>query len=475
MHMRKLLFFTSAFLIVFNTCTQTLIATSRDHGATQNHNQRKIVRDHSGNIYVAYSDWMSPDYVVKGVMYDNVTGEWGDEFVITEGYNPTLAIEDSNSCEIHLICESFDSGRKIKHLRSSDFLSWNSGHIISDTAQMARMPVADIDSAGILNIFWIQGITDSTESLIYASVAGDSLLSREVICSKNEINDIALANHLRYEENDLFFGVEFDQDSVIFFRSTDGMNNYDTIYSAIGHQPAITYNSNMEDWPGSRVRLLYIDDDSYIMEVEIDFEYNHTEINRIPVGKVDYYCVDDLAPPIGYSFLFMQWGYLYHGFSYGVVWDWCSIMETITGDEIVWPSVAYKHFNFEFVDFIWMEGYGVDKEIYYLRDEKHVWTDIYEDNEKGKDFSIIGFPNPFSEAITFNVTSESSHVLPAIEILDSQSVLIKRLKVNKDSEQQYTANWDGTNESLEKVCGGLYIVLCSVGDKRTARKILFNP
>ena len=66
-------------------------------------------------------------------------------------------------------------------------------------------------------------------------------------------------------------------------------------------------------------------------------------------------------------------------------------------------------------------------------------------------------------------------MLPAIEILDSKSVLIKRLKVNKDSEQQYTSSWDGTNESLDKVSGGLYIVLCSVGNKRTARKILFNP
>ncbi|MEA3436955.1 MAG: hypothetical protein U9R43_10860 [Thermodesulfobacteriota bacterium] len=102
----------------------------------------------------------------------------------------------------------------------------------------------------------------------------------------------------------------------------------------------------MADWPGSCVRLLYIDDDSYIVEVEMDLESNQTEIYQIPVGTVDYYCVDDIAPPIGYSFIFMQEEVLYHGFSYGVDWDWFSVMEIIVGDEIVRPSVAYKHFNF---------------------------------------------------------------------------------------------------------------------------------
>lgn len=471
--MKKIYVLFSILILTIHTQSQTFIASSKHTGATQNQNQRKIVRDPLDNIFVVFSDWVAPNNVIKGVMFDNSMGEWGDAFVITEGYNPSLAIGDILSWEIHLMCETLDSISKIKHLRSSDFLNWSAGKYISDTTLKARMPIADIDSAGILNIFWIQGNNDSTESVVYAAVSEDSLLSRKTVFTNTEINDIALANHLQYVENDLFFAIQYMQDSLLFFRSADEMESFDTIYAAIGRQPCITYNSIYDDNLSSILRLLYIDLDSYLMEVETDLQWN-TEINQVPVGKIDYVCVDDIAPPIGYSFIFIQYGTLFHGFSYGIDWDWCSILETISGDYIAWPSVAYKHFNFEYVDFIWMEENGVDKEIYYMRDEKHIWTDINEDKEQGKGFSITGFPNPFSEIFTINIAVDEKRSIPIIEIYDSRSILIKRPKVEKINAFKYTAIWDGTNEEGSRVEGGMYIILCSAGDKRTARKVIYK-
>lgn len=473
MHMRKLLFFTSAFLIVFNTCAQTLIATSSDEYATVHHNQRKIVRDHFGNIYVVFTDRVASDYLIKGVVYDGVIGEWGDSFVITEGFGPTLAIEDSPGCKIHLIYEVLDSVRKIKHLSSLNFLNWNTEQIISDTNRFSRLPVADVDSAGTLNIFWIQSNTDSTEALVYASVIDDSLARRDSIVSKFNMSDVAIANHLQYVDNKLLFAIGF-QDSVLFFKSDDGMENFYEIYSSKGSQPGITYNSWEDTIYVSDYKLLYIDEDQHLRETC----HSGSQTTLLQIGPVNYYCVDDVAPHIGYSFIFLTEfsQSLHHAFSYG--WDYgCYIMDTVYGDYgLMLPSVAYKHFNFEFVDFIWMEessssGY----EIKHKRDEKHIWTSIHEDKEKGKGFSITGFPNPFSETINVNVSLDGDHGTPVIEIYNSKSVLIKRLKINRETEKQYYASWDGTNESLDQVEEGLYIILCTVGDKKTARKILFHP
>jgi hypothetical protein len=67
----------------------------------------------------------------------------------------------------------------------------------------------------------------------------------------------------------------------------------------------------------------------------------------------------------------MQNGILYHGFSYGSEWNWSTIMDTIAGNPLL-PSIAYKSFNFSYVDFIWMVNNGNGYNIYYKHDPKHV-------------------------------------------------------------------------------------------------------
>ncbi len=471
--MIKYLIYAVIFLTAININAQTLIATSNHPEATANHNQRKIVRDSSDNIYIVFVDTSNQENIIKGVMYDSITGQWNNASYIIDGNNPTLSIGEND--QIHLVFESNDSITKIRHISSFDFSNWTSGIVISDTTIKSEHPVADIDSSGNLNVFWVQNNDSLNESLIYAYINGDTLVDIKQITTKDEINDIAIANHLQYVKNDLFFAIQFEQDSLQFFISTDNMNTYDTIYSIIGSQPCITFNSPWENYPNDNLfRFLYIDQNSQLIEVGADpNDYSIIYQNQISTGLIDYVCIDDVVPPIGYSYLFMQNGNLYHGFSYDCVppVNWNTILDTISGN-IIHPSIAYKHFNFEYVDFIWMENNGNGYNIYYKRDEKHIWVSVI-DNEQGKGFSIVGYPNPFTEQLSINVSVENKKVLPIIQIYNSNSQLVKILHAEHSSANEFSYKWYGTNQNGEKVNSGIYIIMCSVGNTKTARKVVY--
>ncbi|MCK4662806.1 MAG: T9SS type A sorting domain-containing protein [Bacteroidales bacterium] len=471
--MIKYLIYAVVFLTSVNINAQTLIATSNHPEAIANHNQRKIVRDSLDNVYIVFIDTNNQENVINGVMFDNITGKWNNSTYIINGNNPTLSIFKNG--KIHLVFESNDSITEIRHTSSLDFSNWTSDIVLSDTAVRSEHPVADIDSAGNLNVFWIQNNDSLNESLIYACVNGDTLIERKYITAKSEINDIAIANHLQFFENDLFFAIQYDQDSLQFFISTNNMENYDTIYSIIGSQPCISFNSlypeeyYLED--DNMLRLLYINTNSQLIEIETGTNYSNINSAQIPVGSIDYVCIDNIAPPIGFSYLFMQNGNLYHGFSYGAYWDWSTILDTISGN-IIHPSIAYKQFNFEYVDFIWMENNGNDYNIYHKRDEKHNGMSI-EDHEQGKGFSIVGYPNPFTEQLSINVSVNDQKAQPIIQIYNSNSQLVKILHAEHSSANEFSYKWYGKNQNSDKVNSGIYIIMCSVGDTKTARKVVY--
>ena len=473
--MKKVLLLTVITLLAVGVTAQTLIATSNHPGATANHNQRKIVRCSNHNIYVVFVDTENQESVIKGVMFDSSSGQWHNTYEITDGKNPTLSISADD--EIHLIFESNDAITEIRYASTTDFSSWTSYNVISDTIFKSNLPVADIDATGNLNVFWVQTNEDLTKSPVYACISDDAPLERKYITTKNEINDIAIANHLQYVENDLFFAIQFNQDSLQLFYSNNMMESFDTLYSAKGSQPCITYNSIWESQNENCARFLYIDPGSQLMEVEVAVGtgYGISDPNQLEsFGFVEYVCVDDFAPPIGYSYLFMEFGTIFHGFSYGAFWEWNTILETISGNNISNPSIAYKHFNFEYIDFIWMDGSGYNFDIYYMRDEKHIWLGI-DDEEEGKGFSIVGHPNPFSEQLTISISVKEENFVPVIEIYNSGSQLIKLLDVQQSSAKEFTSEWNGTDKNGNNVETGLYIIMCSVGDKRVARKVIFKP
>ncbi len=459
--------------LIVNLNAQTFIASSRDSMATSNHNQRKMVRDSKENLYVVFTDIGDRWKVIKGMWLDRQTNFWSSPVVITEGNNPTLAIGKTGT--LHLIYESNDPDTRIIRQSTGNFVQWSAPDTISSKGRMGRLPVADVDADDRLNLFWIEGFEDQSDVLKYASFENDSLKVLKSVMTKPVIDDIAIANHLTFYDNDLYFAVHGSGDSLFFFRSEGGLNKIDTTHSALGSFPCISYNSISPSGSSSNnVRFLYLDLENKITEAEKHlYSYWNSKVtkNTISTRKVESICIDDVMPAVGYSYLLTRDDTLCHGFSYGASMGFSTVLDTVTGHPFH-PSIAYKNFNFQFVDFIWMEkgnnGYG----IHYKRDEKYHWI-RGADPEFGKGFSITGFPNPFTERLTVQIVPDNQTLLPRLEIFDrySRSVF---LYAPKYPSQQYTITWDATDLNGAELPPGVYILVTTLGDKRVARKVVLH-
>lgn len=458
--------------------SQTHIANVNHDDATANHNQRKIVRDSNDNAYVVFVDWVDQTNVIKGLSLDRENSQWTDPAIIANGYNPTLAICEND--EIYLLYESNGSIPEIMYTATSDFISWSEPQAISEPEYICKVPVADVDSSGNLNVLWQQKNNDQTEAVIYARLLGGELQVREPLVVKQQIDDIAFANHLQYANDNLFFALQFDQDSISFYFSNDRMESYITVYSAQGEQPCISYNSMWEYDDFGLARFLYITEDEYtdnkLFEIEAIVNIGGTSVSmtdpfEMPFLYVSMVCIDDIVPPIGYSFISVNENGMVHTFSYGYFYNnWTTNMEYLSGNSSSNPSIAYKHFNPENVDFIWMSN----DEIYYMRDAKYIPTGL-DDPETGKGFSVTGSPNPFADQIDLKIITEDDHVVPELKIYNLAGQKVSTLKVVKVKENHFEAVWNGTDESGLKVRPGVFVMMVSVGNVHTARKIIFEP
>jgi flagellar hook assembly protein FlgD len=146
-------------------------------------------------------------------------------------------------------------------------------------------------------------------------------------------------------------------------------------------------------------------------------------------------------------------------------------MDTISRNAIN-PSLAYKNFNFDYIDCIWMEYNGQDFNIFYKRDKKYKHVGV-KDYESGKGFSITGYPNPFKDQLTINIEAKDLKEKPVIEIYNSNSQLVKILNPDYSSMTEFSYLWNGTNQHEEKISPGVYIIMCSLGNVRTARKVIY--
>jgi hypothetical protein len=251
------------------------------------------------------------------------------------------------------------------------------------------------------------------------------------------------------------------------------MISFEVVFRAKGSSPCISYNSYFyfSSPEEDLVRFLYLDISSNIMEVEFSYLSSHGVVQL--ESNVNYLCTDDIAPPIGYSYLFNRDGILFHGFSFGsTAWSgWNTILDTIATNPIN-PSIAYKFFNFYNIDFVWMEDEGTHYNVYYKRDSKYLWLGD-NDTETSKGFTIIGYPNPFSEHLTINVSLDKTGEKPEICIYDSNSRLINTLKPYSGLDHVFNFRWDGSNLKGDKVPAGIYIIVCKTGNITTARKVSF--
>lgn len=473
-------------IVSINLISQTHIANVNHKDATANHNQRKIVRDSDDNVYVVFVDWVDQTNVIKGVYLNRSTLEWSEPAIITNGYNPTLVIGLDD--EIHLLFESNEPNPQIMYTATSDFMYWSLPCAISEPGVVSKVPVADVNSSGNLNVFWQVKSNDRAELVMYARLMNGEIQQLDSVMFKNEINDIAIANHLLYLNDNLFFAIQSDQDSVNFYCSFDQMESFITVYSTQGSQPCISYNFSSDFIEFDPIRFMYINEYNKLFEVDAGiYDVNIVLIQEppfeMPFSDVSMVCIDDIAPPLGYSFISLNEYGLVHTFAYGNSEEvWCPPftrnMEYITGNGLSNPSLAYKHFSFGHVDFIWMNE-GADTVgsytagIYYMRDAKYTWLGL-NDPESGKGFSITGSPNPFADQIYLKITTENENVVPELKIYNLNGQLISVLEVIKINENSFESEWSGNSESGLRVKPGVYIIMVSAGKVHTARKVVFE-
>jgi hypothetical protein len=482
--MKKTALLLTIIWMTWSAFPQTQIATSNHSVATYGHNQRKIVRDWQENIYVVYTDIVENDIVIMGLRYDQASEEWSTPQIILSGNAPTLAIDQDD--KILMAYETNDPEPQIMYTASDDFFEWLDPITISFQGFKASMPVADVDSTSVLNVLWIDHGMDPNETrLCYAGIIADTLIESKVVMEKEGLYDIAIANHLQYGTNDLFFAIEYWLDTVEFHHSSDHLESVDLLYSNTALFPCITYNSVYPaGWGEEHAVRFLMAKNNVLYEVEsgvFGFEPIEHYLNNY---QGSFVCIDNIAPPLGYSFLFLNNDILKHGFSYGSLWNWTTLMSSITGEsQISNPNIAYKHFNPLIVDFIWMETENNDYKIMYMRDDKYQPMPGIEDDEAGKGFSLTGKPNPFAEFIQLKVITEESinNQKPQLDIFNILSQKIITLTpyqddfINTTGETRYLFKWDGKASTGAETEAGIYLVRCTFDNKRVVRKIIYEP
>ncbi len=460
--------------LLFSVCMQgqTLIATSHCIDATANKNQRKIVRDTLDNVYVVYHDSLDGNMVVKGLFLNRETETWSESVVICNGKNPTIAI--SRDCKFFLIYETNDIVPMVAYISSFDFIQWTEELIISEGSIPCRFPIADVDSAGNVHVFWQKIYNPSLYDhlLEYARLVEDTVQKTELI---EGVSDCAMACHLQYGNNTVYFaiGIGYDVDMsnafTLMYRSADQMETWGNASGQgvmFGSNATISYNT--EYWydmyhHDCTVKFLYTDYDQQLVERNY-IEQNNTNDERIiQSGPIDYHCIDDILPPLGYSYLFLRNNTLYHAFSYG--YDTSPILETITNNPFN-PSICYKHFRATVVDFIWMQEADEGYSIYYMRDDKFDPLGVVPIKELP--IHLTAYPNPFANSIRIEAVSPEPEL--EFRIYDINARIVHSEKLMTDGSGKYTFSWTPENEKP-----GEYVVACFAGEHKAAGKIFFKP
>jgi len=469
--MKYFLLFWTLLLIPLLVNSQTKIVETQHPDALANHNQRKIIRDLGGNIFISYMDYNSVSTpVIKGIFYERNKDLWNEPVLLGTGTQPTLAL--SKEDVVHLIYVSEGPTGEITHRCSKDLITWSQPKTISEPGMDAFLPVADTDASGKVNLFWLEKKAEKT-ALMYATFVNEtSSITTKEITRKNEISDIAVANHLLFGNDDMMVGYQFDGDSLAFLFSGDHMKHFSSLLNTKGTQPAITMNAIYpSDAPQSYAKMLYIDTSGTLIEFPW-FISDHAEISLFKLHqKVDLICVDDVLPPIGYSYLIMQEGKLYHVFAGG--FGTTTFMDTISTSPFH-PSIAYKSFNMEYVDFVYMQVESDHFGIYYKRDEKLEYVDTQTPiKENGID--LIGFPNPFSQNLTIKATSIPANGSQySLEIYNAKSMLVNQLKADPSPDAELRFTWEGTDSNGVKVTPGVYAIVFRYGKKLIAKKVIYS-
>ncbi|MCX6256546.1 MAG: T9SS type A sorting domain-containing protein [Bacteroidia bacterium] len=456
---------------------QTLVGKSFSKYATANHNQRKIVRVSTGDIYLTYQDSSEMGYFIRMAKYDSIAGTWSQADSLFPGSCPTMAV----SADDNLFIAYLKADSTICFVQKTTG-GWTSPVTVSQPNTTNRLPVADVSQNGLLHIIWIETGSTGLESVVYSNstLAGNV----KTIFSDTAhvgINDVAIANSLLYTDDCIYFVYSLDNGYISGFMET--CNNGDSITNVfypytgdtvVGSFPCLTATFGL----GHDVTETYywIDYGNYSLVRAYLNSTKHyisnpagggSEIDTSFCGQIDYLCIDDLASFLGYSFLYVHNSKLYQAFSY--VLYYAEVQDTLSYHAL-FPTIAYKHFNILNTDVAWMEFNGVNYNIFYKRLDKIQQVTSVPD--LSENISITAFPNPAKDFVLFNADLKEASECNII-IYNLKGSIIKEFN-DQSSGNHHSFSWDLKNISGTRIAAGTYLVKVSCGNKRAARKIVIN-
>jgi hypothetical protein len=169
---------------------------------------------------------------------------------------------------------------------------------------------------------------------------------------------------------------------------------------------------------------------------------------------------------------------LYHSFSYGsadwfddyehgINYDYDIILDTVSSNPYN-PSIAYKHFRFSVVDYIWTEEHDGHYYIYYKRDDKY---DLFIPNTISNNNvdQITASPNPFTESTVIDFSMLNPNSETKIRIYNDNARLLFEASI---TQSHYF--WDGKDMNGNSVKPGVYVVLITSGNQKIAGKLVKN-
>ncbi|HER08164.1 MAG TPA: T9SS type A sorting domain-containing protein [Bacteroides sp.] len=448
-------------------CQVMIFSSDSMNLADWNYSQRKIIRG------------PDPCIIVESGYRIFLSRNLGEVEEILAGRSASLAVDPLS--RVYIVYEN--QGIRITSEKEPGI--WPAGGLISDTGESASYPVADCDGAG--NIHVVYGVVDTTvrgdsylSTLKYARLSRDSVLHGSVIyrmdpwMQPDTLEQYSIATHLTYADEAVFVAYQLSNDSVYLTYSIDSGVSWRDAVSFPGTHPSLTIGPGY--YPPDIIEseifpvVLFIDPEGSMANSLAYYSVGHFDwmgIRTIHPGPVESACADDLISPFQYNLIFRQKGVLYH--AYTEFFGNCQVLDTVS-DRALASSIAYKQFNQDKVDIVWIENNGGIYELYYNWFSK-IPTGSGDKSHGSALLELESSPNPFNRNITFNIHAPGYEAMLLIHIYDLYGREIKVLRVN-DHFNQSEISWNAATEDGDPLNSGIYIARIQRGGQAAIRKII---
>lgn len=350
-------------------------------------------------------------------------------------------------------------------------------------------PLADIDNFGNWHILY--GILDSTETgqLFIRSLNLSSLFSYFREGPIYEMNDstnrdtvvnYAIATNLVAWADEFYLAIAYQLSNDSIYMEYYVINMYREKVGwehgspFAGVEPSISIGCGQYGWNDIRENAVfpviqYLDADRNLhFHYFGDYHWKKgtTEASSPNYERnkpIEYASIDDVVGPLGHSYIFQKEGTLYHAYSYE--YENNGIRDTVAHN-VAAGSIAYKEYNLNKVDIVWLEEVNGKYELYYQWFEKFpkVNSNITDDvNEE----LFSAYPNPFSSQITLRIRAD----ITKATIYSVEGEVLKSFN-NLGCSGVCEFTWDGIAENGEQIEEGMYIVQFFNDKEVYTRKII---